>query len=60
MYYSINMKFDANPLIKSAIANPKGNTGKAKEKLTFIDEYLINECYHRQEISFFYSLIFLL
>ena len=37
------MKFDANPLIKSAIANPKGNTGKAKEKLTFIDEYLINE-----------------
>ena len=27
------MKFDANPLIKSAIANPIGNTGKAKEKL---------------------------
>lgn len=43
IYYSINMKFDANSLIKSAIANPKGNTGKAKEKLTFIDEYLINE-----------------
>ena len=43
IYYSINMKFDANPLIKSDIANPKGNTGKAKEKLTFIDEYLINE-----------------